>query len=1037
MAYDYRQPAEGCADDAIEKPISSGRHSIGSRLNMLRSARSPIRSSFGLLVLCCCFGLTALTCYLGRDSLISIQYSLQLSNGKHASNLDSLETAAVSQCSSIHAKIDAEASATRSNPRFQDGVRPTLVRNATLLNGDGSVTFHASVYFEQGVFKTFGRQAEDTAATQAQEVLVWDVEGRWITPGIVDMHSHAGVDALPEFWGDEDTNEISDPITSQVRVIDALNPSDPMFRRIMSGGVTTSLILPGSANLIGGEAYAIKMAKRESLKVEDYLVQAGVQGKRQRWLKMACGENPKRVYPDKVNTRLGEGWGFRHRFDQAKQLMQKQDAWCARAAQVGEAKLSEPFPSDLELESVVGVLRGDVQVNNHCYETHDLEARLRLADEFGFQIGAFHHAQDAYRVTQMLKDAPGNLTVAIFSTLWGYKKEAFQGSPYAGKVLSDAGVRIAYKSDHPVTNSQHLIYQAQQATHYDLDSRIAIQAVTMNPADSLGLGHRIGRVAPGYDADLVLWNDYPLSLGAHPLQVWIDGESQIDLDQADLYKQGKQFKSIDVAQPATDLAHELSLAQCNADSQNYIIKGITADLTSESDVLQEATPRVLVVSGGRVTCFDSDAACATSIAKLEAKIAATDKGATLSIVELKDGHLTPAIISTAGLVGLGEIGSESSTIDGEADTSSPKQHVPQAHWGLTFGGVHWDRFRASGVGRIVIAPLANGFLKGVSAAVDLNAKSLFDEDVKPLPKRKVAVHVEIGDDAKADSGPTSSVSGQIEALWKLLSEDDTEGEDAVWGQVRNGSLPLVATCHSSDEIAHLISLAKHHQQLQLVLRGATEAYVHAATIAALGGRVKVLMFPRCTPSTWRRRKCLPGPPLSAKTGFLQLWTAGVDVAFVADDDDNNLGEMYWEAAWQANLVNEYFDDADAGAGAGAGGDAETETISRQAEKLEAATNTEERRQLSPGQVVSLVSTRVAAILGLDLSLSPSSTSSGAVGGGSVSALRVGEVIDQLNIFEGSPLDLKAELALTIANGRVKMCAPKIKPYLSSDEGLYR
>lgn len=150
-----------------------------------------------------------------------------------------------------------------------------------------------------------------------------------------------------------------------------------MITRIMSGGVTTSLILPGSANLMGGEAFVIKHRPVESLKVEDMLLQANVTTKRERWIKMACGENPKRVYKTQINTRLGSAWAFRHRFDEARTLMQKQNQWCERAEAGAKYVAGESFPSDLELETVVGVLRGDVKIHNHCYKTYDLEMQIR------------------------------------------------------------------------------------------------------------------------------------------------------------------------------------------------------------------------------------------------------------------------------------------------------------------------------------------------------------------------------------------------------------------------------------------------------------------------------------------------------------------------------------------------------------------------------------------------------------------------------------------------------------------------------------
>ena len=197
------------------------------------------------------------------------------------------------QCAQIQQPIYVDAGSSRHNPRAIPGTKPILIKNASLIDGDGTITFRSNVYMEDGIFTRIDSLAVDDLVT-SKDLLVYDVQGRFVTPGLVDMHSHAGVDSYPEFWGNEDTNEISNPVTSQMRTIDAIHTDDVMIKRIMSGGITTSLILPGSANLIGGEAFVIKHAEQKSKLVKDYLLQNGITGKRQRWIKMACGENPKR-----------------------------------------------------------------------------------------------------------------------------------------------------------------------------------------------------------------------------------------------------------------------------------------------------------------------------------------------------------------------------------------------------------------------------------------------------------------------------------------------------------------------------------------------------------------------------------------------------------------------------------------------------------------------------------------------------------------------------------------------------------------------
>lgn len=241
--------------------------------------------------------------------------------------------------------------------------------------------------------------------------LIYDAQGLKLTSGIVDMHSHAGVYPLPILDGYSDGNEMSDNITPWARVIDGLYPLDPQIQVIKSGGVTTSLILPGSENNIGGEAYVIKHAVgkpdgRKEISVADLLADPDHTW---RYMKMACGENAKRVH-GKVGrrpfSRMGESYEFRRAFELAQALVQKQDDWCAKASTTRSkssdlGSLDEYLPQDIGLEALAAVLRGQVHVNIHCYTVNDLEAMVDHTNEFKFPIRAFHHAHQSYLVPEV------------------------------------------------------------------------------------------------------------------------------------------------------------------------------------------------------------------------------------------------------------------------------------------------------------------------------------------------------------------------------------------------------------------------------------------------------------------------------------------------------------------------------------------------------------------------------------------------------------------------------------------------------------
>jgi imidazolonepropionase-like amidohydrolase len=308
------------------------------------------------------------------------------------------------------------------NRRWVNGTRPTLIRNATIWTGEPSPGTSADdakkgigyawtpsdVLVDRGLIIRVSRRIPTAELPANCEV--HDARGRPLTAGIVDMHSHAGLDE----YGDvgDDSNELSNNITPFVKSIDGFDPLSPAIQYIKSGGVTTSLILPGSGNNMGGEAFVMKMAAgrtsgRTEISQEDMLADPE---RTWRYMKMACGENPKRVY-GKVGrgpfSRLGEGWEFRHAFEQARDYVDSQDDWCRTAEIIGIESMESYMPTDLRLESLGAVLRGQIRVNTHCYTTKDLEAYVRLTNDFKFRVYAFHHAHQTYLIPEVLKRAYG------------------------------------------------------------------------------------------------------------------------------------------------------------------------------------------------------------------------------------------------------------------------------------------------------------------------------------------------------------------------------------------------------------------------------------------------------------------------------------------------------------------------------------------------------------------------------------------------------------------------------------------------------
>ena len=280
---------------------------------------------------------------------------------------------------------------------------PILLNYVTIYNGLITPEFfkkQQSIYFEKGVIKCIGNTPL-TNCKMSPDRKEYDLKNAVITPGLVDIHSHFGVYSYPgDLRAYQDGNEMgADPTTPYVRVIDALRSTDEAIKEILSGGVTSSVVLPGSGNVIGGEGLAVKLRGKT---VEEMRIKNSP-----RYLKFACGENPKRVYGSQSKmptTRMGNAWVMRKKFEAARKLLKEQNEWdCSK----GEK------PTNLELEPLVALLKGEALLHNHCYEVVDFEMAIRVAKEFGYKITTFHHALEAHKIPKTFKE--NNISIATFA----------------------------------------------------------------------------------------------------------------------------------------------------------------------------------------------------------------------------------------------------------------------------------------------------------------------------------------------------------------------------------------------------------------------------------------------------------------------------------------------------------------------------------------------------------------------------------------------------------------------------------------------
>ncbi len=337
-----------------------------------------------------------------------------------------------------------------------------------------------------------------------------DAKGQYLMPGIIDLHSHMGVYPWPGGGGVEDGNEMVEPFTPRVWAGDSFDPEDPAISRARAGGVTTVQVLPGSGNLIGGRSAILKL--RPSRSVDPMLLKGAPPG-----IKMAVGENPKRVYKDKVDddqlmTRMGEYAAFRDKFQETREYV------------AAKAKNSS-LPRDMDLEVLADVLAGKIRVNLHCYRSLDILAFFRIADEFGFKVTTLHHALEAYKVRDVL--AAHGTGIATWPDWWGFKQESWDGIPWNATLVSQVGVPVALHSDSADV-IQRMYLEAAKMVRYGMSEQDALEAITLDPARLLGIDNQVGSLKVGKDADMALYRRHPLDVYTLVEHTWIDGKTVFD-----------------------------------------------------------------------------------------------------------------------------------------------------------------------------------------------------------------------------------------------------------------------------------------------------------------------------------------------------------------------------------------------------------------------------------------------------------------------------------------------------------------------------
>lgn len=727
----------------------------------------------------------------------------------------------------------------RSAPRSFTQPRAIVLRHATVLPASGPAIEDGAVAFAGGRLVAVGRSAEVATPPGAEEL---DARGRFVTPGLIDAHSHLGVYASPEAsFANADGNEATAPVTAEVDAAHSFWPQDPGLRRAAAGGVTALLSLPGSANLIGGRGFPVKLHFGTS--AEEVRFPGAPDA-----LKMACGENPKRVYGKErkaaPSTRMGSVAGYRQAFANAKDYLARLEAWQERRALRG-AEVAGPAPArDLKLETLAGVLRGEILVQNHCYRADEMRVMLDVADEFGFKIRTFHHALEAYKVREVL--AQKEVAVATWADWFGFKLEAWDGIPWNAGLIEAAGARAIIHSDS-ADGIQRLNQEAAKALFRAREAGLAIpdeaalRWITLNPAWAMGVDALTGSLDPGKQADVVLWDRHPFSGYARALRVWADGVVTYDAKTGPAepsdFEVGEAAASWARLSPAGAQVPELP---ARADAQELPLEAGDCVLFSGVTVLSagEVRPHQLVwTSGGRV-------------ARVLPLQAAEAPPASCRRVEGSGLVLTSGLIEPDTMVGLAEVLAEEPANDlgpRKPVDPSPVHAALRAVDSLNPASALLPVLRAGGLTAVVAAP-SGGLVSGQSAALALDG-SVLHPRAALLVRLGVAGHDAVGstrgaalqavrelfDDARFYAQRRADF--ERNALRKVAaSRLDLEAlQDALAGRQ-----PVVIEANRESDVRTALALAAEYR-LRAIVRGGAEAWRVAPELAR--AKVPVLMDP--------------------------------------------------------------------------------------------------------------------------------------------------------------------------------------------------
>jgi len=410
---------------------------------------------------------------------------------------------------------------------------PTVIQGATIYDGEGGQIDNGMVYFADGEIQAIGQTLEVPEGAN-----IVDGTGLWVTPGIIDIHSHLGNYPSPGVAAHRDGNEVTGPNTANVWTEHSVWPQDPGFSRALAnGGITTLNILPGSANLFGGRSVTLRNVPARTMQGMKF--PGAPYG-----LKMACGENPKRVYGSRnqsPGSRMANIALARQAWIDAQRYQHQWENYRENGG-------TRPA-RNLRNETLAGVMNGDILVHNHCYRADEMANMIDMAEEFGYQITSFQHAVEAYKIPDLLRE--NGICAAMWADWWGFKMEAYDTVFENIPMVHNGGACAIVHSDDE-NGIQRLNQEAAKAladgrrAGIEISDAEAWQWLSLNPARALGIADQTGSLSAGKRADVVLWNGDPLSVYSRPQMVWIDGALLYDMNNPAL----RPISDFELGQPS-------------------------------------------------------------------------------------------------------------------------------------------------------------------------------------------------------------------------------------------------------------------------------------------------------------------------------------------------------------------------------------------------------------------------------------------------------------------------------------------------------